>query len=207
MKILVTLSGGLDSVGVLYKALTDPAYQDYGIVVHHVHFINRENRAHAEHIAVENVLNYFKSRPDQYRQLEYSESVLQVPETETNGMFDSDATSFIASYICRITPEIKEVHYGTTASDSDGSPMREQYLTDRKRIGATMVELFAPSVKRKYLVNDMTKKEIFDMLPPELSAMAWSCRTPIYDEGTPLECGQCKTCQQMSEIRDLRRSR
>ena len=35
--ILAMYSGGLDSLGMIYKLLTDPEYKDYVLHIHHVH--------------------------------------------------------------------------------------------------------------------------------------------------------------------------
>lgn len=201
MKILVTLSGGLDSLGVLYKALTDPAYKSYDIVAHHVHLINIENRAFAERQAIAEILHYFKSRPEQYRAFEYSESTLEVPYNGPRGMFDSDAVNFIAGYLCSIDPEIVEVHTGVTASDGEGGDGRDQYLADRQRIGRELVAVFSPA-KKVYPLHHMTKREIWNMMPTDLAKLAWSCRRPTYEAGTPIACGICATCKQIKAALD-----
>jgi tRNA(Ile)-lysidine synthase TilS/MesJ len=52
-QILAMYSGGLDSLGMVYKLLTDPEYRDYSVHVHHVHNKNVEQRNRAEAIAVD----------------------------------------------------------------------------------------------------------------------------------------------------------
>ena len=42
--ILAMYSGGLDSLGMVYKLLTEEQYKDYYIHIHHVHNKNVENR-------------------------------------------------------------------------------------------------------------------------------------------------------------------
>ena len=54
--ILAMYSGGLDSLGMIYKLLTDPEYNDYGLHIHHVHNRNVEDRARAEAVVVPMVL-------------------------------------------------------------------------------------------------------------------------------------------------------
>ena len=49
-------SGGLDSLGMVYRLLTDPEYQDYDLHIHHVHNKNIENRHRAEDIMVQQAL-------------------------------------------------------------------------------------------------------------------------------------------------------
>ena len=54
--ILAMYSGGLDSLGMVYRLLTDPEYQDYNLHIHHVHNKNIENRHRAEDIMVQQAL-------------------------------------------------------------------------------------------------------------------------------------------------------
>ena len=46
-------SGGLDSLGMVYKLLTEDEYKDHDIHIHHVHNKNVEQRWRAEQIAVD----------------------------------------------------------------------------------------------------------------------------------------------------------
>ena len=50
--ILAMYSGGLDSLGMVYQLLTDPAYAEYGLHIHHVNNRSIENRHAAEAIMV-----------------------------------------------------------------------------------------------------------------------------------------------------------
>ena len=54
-------SGGLDSLGMVYKLLTEEQYQEYDIHIHHVHNRNVENRHRAEAIAVNIALKELKT--------------------------------------------------------------------------------------------------------------------------------------------------
>ena len=45
--ILAMYSGGLDSLGMVYRLLTDPEYTDYAVHIHHVHNRNVEDRVRA----------------------------------------------------------------------------------------------------------------------------------------------------------------
>jgi 7-cyano-7-deazaguanine synthase in queuosine biosynthesis len=44
-------------------------------------------------------------------------------------------------------------------------------------------------------VLELSKRQVWEMLPEEIGRAAWSCRTPAYDrEKNPRPCGRCITC-------------
>lgn len=177
-------SGGLDSTGVLYKLINSKEE----LLVHHLYLSNKENRAEAEAVAVKNIVEYMKK----IRNFTYTESYHEYPSYNGSFMWDSDLYNFVAGTICLCIKEIKQVAIGRTKSDI-GIEVR----ADR---GTKMLNLFAPDVKKIYPVGDMTKKEIYDMLPVELRDLTWSCRTPIYKENNIEKCGRCKTCLEITSI-------
>ena len=74
--ILAMYSGGLDSLGMIYKLLTDPVYTDYDLHIHHVHNKNKEKRHYAEAITVDMALKELKNLGFTFT---YSESEIGVP--------------------------------------------------------------------------------------------------------------------------------
>ena len=54
-------SGGLDSLGMIYRLLTDTDYNQYNIHIHHVHNQNVENRQKAEAVTVKVALEELKN--------------------------------------------------------------------------------------------------------------------------------------------------
>jgi 7-cyano-7-deazaguanine synthase in queuosine biosynthesis len=173
-----------------------------------LYLLNKQNRAEAEQRSVKNILSYLSKS---YR-FKYSESYHEYPfysyidtiNTETeevkvtqNFIPDSDIYNFIAGTICLSLPTIKKVAVGRTKSDS-GSDMEDRTIRANK-----LLQLFAPNVQKIYPVGYLTKSEIHNMLPEELRNMTWSCRNPInLDENTSKECGKCKTCLEINQIRN-----
>ena len=51
------------------------------------------------------------------------------------------------------------------------------------------------TIIKEYPHRELTKEEVYKTLPPELAILTWSCRTPHYADGKPIECGRCKTCK------------
>ena len=200
---LLMFSGGLDSTGALWQLLQNKENQ---IHIHHLHLINKEKRAKAEHISVKNIISYISK---DYK-VKYSESYHEYPyysylsminnnamALNQNFMFDSDIYNFIAGTICLSLPKIKTIAIGRTKSDSSLD------VEQRAIRGNKLLELFTTNIKKVYPVGHLTKHEIYDMLPKELRDMTWSCRIPIYiDENTIKECGKCKTCLELNMIKN-----
>ena len=202
--ILLMFSGGLDSTGALWQLLQN---EENKVHIHHLHLINTEKRARAEDTAVKNIINYVT----QIRPVNYSQSYHEYPYysylrktkddsviLHQNFMFDSDLYNFIAGTICTSLPNIKSVAIGRTKSDFENIE-----IIQRATIGTSIFKLLAPNVEKFYPVGNMTKIEVYNMLPKELRDMTWSCRTPIYtDENTIKECGKCKTCLELNMIKN-----
>ena len=182
--ILAMYSGGLDSLGMIYKLLTDPEYRDYAVHIHHIHNKNVENRDRAEGIVVPLVLKELKRLSFDFV---YSES--QIASQPYNGqfMYDSDTINFFAGYICSVNPQITKVAMGMQANDGNHA------LEDRRKRADKILAAFT-DVTKIYPVLEMTKREIQDSLPPTLKKMFWSCRHPVYTETNITPCGKCDTC-------------
>ena len=182
-------SGGLDSLGTLYYLLTDPAYKDYKIHVHHVHQNNVERRSKAEAIAVKLALDELRSMGFNF---DYSESSITTPPFGNSFMFDTDSINFFAGYVCSVNPDIELVAMGMNSGDSN------QSLDDRRKRADAILAAFTP-VKKIYPVLNLSKREIYDRLPATLKNKFWSCRTPVYESQKINPCGRCKTCLQLKE--------
>lgn len=182
--ILALFSGGLDSLGMTYKLLTEEQYKDYDIHIHHVHNRNIENRHRAEAIAVNIALKELKRLGFKFA---YSESEIASMAYGKHFMFDSDMTNFFAGYIASVNPDIKKIAVGMQSNDGSNN------LPER-RIRADKILSAFTDVGKIYPVMDMSKREIYDMLPETLRNAFWSCRRPIYTEKNIAPCGKCDTC-------------
>lgn len=176
-------SGGLDSTGVLWKLINSKEQ----LLVHHLYLSNKENRAEAEAIAVKNIIDYMK----EIREFSYTESYHEYPSYNGNFMWDSDIYNFVAGTICLSMKTLKEVAIGRTKSDIG--------IEQRAERGTKILNILSPNVKKIYPVGEMTKKEIYDMLPEELRKLTWSCRTPSYKNNNIEMCGRCKTCLEIKK--------
>lgn len=182
-------SGGLDSLGMVYKLLTDAEYKDYKLHIHHIHQDNVENRAQAEAAAVGTVLAELKRQGFRFV---YSESQISTIPFNGKFMYDSDSINFFAGYVCSVNPDIVHVAMGMQANDFNLS------LEERRKRADKILAAFT-DVKKIYPVLDMTKREIYDSLPESLRNMFWSCRLPTYTEKGIAPCGKCDTCVKLRE--------
>ena len=182
-------SGGLDSLGMVHKLLTDPKYKDYKLHIHHVHNRNVEQRDRAEAVAVEIALAELEKLGFSFI---YSESEIASQPYNGKFMFDTDSMNFFAGYICSVNPDIELVAMGMQANDDN------QSLSQRRERADKILAAFTP-VKKIYPVLDLTKREIYDSLPETLRNMFWSCRQPVYAEKSIAPCGKCDTCVKLRE--------
>jgi len=186
--ILMMLSGGLDSTATLQYLINNPVCDDQEIHVHHMNLVNFENRAPAESIAVHNILNYLKPLAFQY-----SESVHQYPNYGNRFLWDSDLVSFVAGNICLANPTIKYVAIGVTASDGSAP--------DRVKRAGIIFNSFETQAIKVFPIKGWTKQQAYDSLPVKLRDLTWSCRHPKYNGSQPIQCGTCKSCSELKQIK------
>lgn len=182
-------SGGLDSLGMIYKLLIDPEYKNYRLHIHHVHQRNVENRDRAEAVTVEMVLTELERLGFSFV---YSESEIGSQPYNGKFMFDTDSINFFAGYISSVNPNIVKVAMGMQANDANRA-------LEERRIRADKIFIAFTDAEKIYPVMDMTKREIYDMLPESLRDMFWSCRRPVYLETSIEPCGECETCVKLRE--------
>lgn len=198
-RTLVMLSGGLDSTAALWHVLNRP--DEYGkIHVHHIHLQNIEARWKAEAEAVQAVLAYMRTHaPTSFTS---SESTLNTPHFGKKFLFDTEVISFITGYMTSRDPLITKVVIGATGTDfvmgasqavSRGKAIHNAFHEKHKDHSAAVKE---------YPHSHLTKEEVVKTLPADLATLTWSCRTPRYRDGRPIECGRCKTC--VLELRNVR---
>ena len=187
--ILAMYSGGLDSLGMIYKLLTDPLYKDYNLHIHHLHNKNKEKRHYAEAITVDMALKELKNLGFTFT---YSESEIGVPSYGQFFMFDTDSLNFFAGYIASVNPDIEKIAMGLNANDANQS-------LEERRIRANKLLNAFTDAEKIFPVMDMRKREILDILPESLKKMFWSCRTPVYEEKSVEPCGKCDTCKTLKK--------
>ena len=190
--ILAMLSGGLDSVTMVYLLLK----QGHKLHIHHVEIENEEHRALAETVAVNNVLEYFKQ--NNLTNFTFTTSKITCPTINGNFLYDATVTNLFAGFICSNEKKIKSVAIGATKEDSQFSN------TTRFSQGRQILEMFT-TAEKIYPIKEFTKRELYDMLPDELKNLFWSCRTPKYENNYAIKCDRCFTCGQMKKLEILQK--
>ena len=202
--ILAMYSGGLDSLGMIYRLLTDEKYKEYFIHIHHIHISNVENRDRIEAKVSEQALRELSRMGLAYG---YSQSKITSPVYVNNAgsatfLFDTDTVSFFAGFACSVDPAIVHVAIGMNSTERPDTGSAN--LLKRRRRADAILAAFTDATKI-FPVADLSKREIFDMLPESLRDKFWSCRTPVnyYDlfvnKNVAKECGTCKSCLQLKE--------
>lgn len=199
---LIMLSGGLDSLYVLHEALTRT---DDVLWVHHVNLINREQRHRAEALACANIAAWCTEHTRPFR---YTESTIDHSAFELFGR-DLLMVAFEAGLVVQnahalwkrgfdrwmlgyCQEEANELVNGVPVAHSARRGLTETC------IATSAAPLVAPPLHSGPLLS---KRAQLEALPPELAALAWTCRRPIWRQDTPTECGACKTCKLMRAIR------
>ena len=192
--ILCLYSGGIDSVGMLHKLLTDNKYSAYSIHVHHLNLVNIEKRNIAEKKAFHDTLLYFEENG--YRKFTQSESRYDYPIYNGKRISDIEVCIVLGCIFVNNVPNISSIAFGVTKDDLQRALIEDTFIRNDKIVEA----ISKTGVKRIYPVVDYTKQDIIDFLPEELTDMAWSCRTPIYVEGVYIECGNCNSCKKIKRM-------
>lgn len=199
-KILAMYSGGLDSAGVLYRLLTDTQFAGYEVHVHHMHVVNRENRAPAEGTAVAQTLKLMTG--EAYRPFKFTQSLHRYDFMRKGMVWDMDLSAFMAGNICAADPTIKHVAMGRTRTDVESGG--EDFLKRMERaqtIFKAIISLDASNATYIFPAVDLTKAEIWEMLPAPIRQATWSCRRPVYDDDRkPSPCCACATCKERAEF-------
>jgi 7-cyano-7-deazaguanine synthase in queuosine biosynthesis len=192
-------SGGIDSTGVLHQLFTNERYADYNLIVHHIHIINRENRALAEANAVKNILTYYQKNIS--RDITYTESTFNTvgfaPLKARRFPYDMDVCAFFSGNICSAREDITFVAMGRTKTDVGVSGESFLHRMERaQKIFKSVLSLEKRETDPEYIfpVLDYNKKEIWEFLPEAVRSNTWYCRRPVYQNETTIPCGKCETC-------------
>ncbi len=204
--ILAMFSGGIDSTGVLHQLFTNSEFADSPIIIHHVILQNRENRAAAELQAVEKIVKYY-AQTFPSREFLYTDCVFNTmgfaPLNSTRFPFDMDVCAFIAGNICVARKDIKQVAMGRTSTDlASGGENFKQRMARAQEVFQALHRLEQGAVPEYiFPVVEMSKKEIWHMLPDPVKESSWYCRHPRYlEDGAAVTCEQCQTCKEVAEF-------
>jgi 7-cyano-7-deazaguanine synthase in queuosine biosynthesis len=70
---------------------------------------------------------------------------------------------------------------------------------EERRVRANKIFTAFTDAEKIFPVLNMSKREIYDMLPDTIRNKFWSCRHPVYKEKNITSCGKCDTCIKLQE--------
>ncbi len=191
---LVMLSGGIDSVWTLYRLLKDT---DDEIFAHHIHFVNEEGRHEAEAAAARAVAGWLRKH---VRAFHYSETGIDHRNMRWFG-FDIMGVGFEAGICARslLLARKRPMDRWTIGTCAEEGHDAERFVHVEAVMAANCYPDPAPPF---FLLPPVPKAQEVAELGPDLAALCWTCRRPKRKpEGGFAECGKCKTCKLMAEIR------
>ncbi len=204
--ILCMFSGGIDSSGVLHSLVTDPAFRDRELIVHHIILQNRENRAKAEMDSVTAIIKHYQEQHPE-RPFTYTQSVFNTmgfaPLQANRFPFDMDVCAFTAANIAVARKDVRQIAMGRTKTDVDSGGQNFQKRMERAQNVFRAVYSLETETVPDYIfpVINMTKQAIWEMLPEPVQNASWYCRQPQYSEdGLAHPCKQCITCKEVQEF-------
>lgn len=188
--LIAAVSGGLDSVAMLWRLLTET---DQPVHVHHVHMRQRVDfgRARAELKALDAILRWIDGRARPF-----------VYTTSMRG-----PASMRSSDIVVVTEECAKAGLvyprGAVTGLARGANWHDMNsgATNRRQAAAQAAwERFwgsgAPPIV--FPIGELTRPEVWAILPEELARLTWSCRRPMAaGENRLRHCGACRTCREL----------
>jgi 7-cyano-7-deazaguanine synthase in queuosine biosynthesis len=186
---LLGLSGGLDSVYVLYRWLSDNPGKR--LMVHHCRLVNRHGRQPLETAGARGAVEWCRAQgltnfdymetsidAGDLRNLPYDEFLLTV----LNGLILRDARYRDIPVLLVPTPKDEYVRLG------------DRLTRRREKSRRIRSEFVRTSIRSRYPIEHMTKEQVLAACPPELRAVSWSCRSP---KPGGERCHTCHTCRQI----------
>ncbi len=198
--VLVMLSGGLDSVAMLYKMLTE-THQNEILHVHHIALESWESdyKSDGELTAAHKTMGYFKD----YR-FEHSHSWINY----FYPVFDQTQYYHTAGCLAACLPKVHSVAIGRTKSDLFNFTRydpKQEVIQDHEELFYLTAKSFCTFKSKKinskliFPVQNYTKTELYNCLPTELKETFWSCRRP---SNWDTICGKCSKCKEIQKIKE-----
>lgn len=186
---MMGLSGGVDSVYVLYKWLSENPTKR--LLVHHCRLSNRFGRQPLETFGARSAVDW--CRAQRLDNFDYIETGIDVGDltslpydefllTVMNGVILRDARYRDIPVLLMPTPKDEYERLGgrLTKRRAKSRRIRSEFVTT--------------GIRTEYPIEHMTKAEVLAACPPDLRALSWSCRAPQPDGK---RCHTCHTCRQI----------
>jgi hypothetical protein len=190
-KVLIQLSGGIDSTYVLWKWLTENP-EDY-CLVHHINLIEirddkgniSENRYYEEKVAVDKILKWLDSKG--LNNYFYVENTFDYGNF-TSCLYDVELCGLLAGILLQ-SPRwqtIEHVFHPIYGWETE----RE----DKKRNYMNMIA--EREINSVYPLAGLSKSDVIRQIPKELLDLCWYCRNP---QQQCIPCRECHTCKEVEK--------
>ena len=199
-RTLVMLSGGLDSTYVLCRLLAET---DDEIVAHHVALMNIEGRWQVEAERVPRILCAARRVWGRGAQLTHSRVDRRGLDFYGIDMMTVGFEAGLAAMAWAWRGDGRLPDRWTIGTCAEEGHNEGRFV----HVAACCAANCWPHEPPRFelLLPLKTKAEQLAWLPPEIAALTWSCRRPRINPDAAgrqwLECGQCKTCQQLAAAR------
>jgi hypothetical protein len=184
--ILAAVSGGLDSVAMLYRLLTTAADP---IHVHHISIRAVTGRWKAEGQAMALIVPWLQTHA---RPFGYTTAIYPPPlrRPDISIVSDECARMIKAGLIPMPAALARGANWHDMRSKGTGTRQRSAAMRWQLALGPKAPPIIFP-------IADMKRRALWAMLPPQLAVLTASCRRPRVREGVWHACGGCQTCDQL----------
>ncbi len=199
---LVMLSGGSDSVGLLFKLLKENPAQD--VHAHHVTLKDPAGRSAMESKAVNDVMAYCRKH---YGPVGFTSS--DYVYQNQSWLFDYPIVGFHAGQVTRDLCQQRngadiQVYIAEQANDNHGE------IAARRKIQQGTFDIQfqdwreagLPVPVMVYPCRDITKAELASYIPEALEQSVWSCRYPQHAGSHIIPCGKCGPCIELFKSKE-----
>lgn len=187
--IVAAVSGGLDSVGLLWRLLEghEPVH------VHHVSMRTvKTRRGQSEDSAMRSIVPWLRDRKGSFG---YTESVYR-PGRDPGGYDVVIVTRHVAETCKRLGLVPSAYCRGGALHDEAAKGIAKRRARAAQEWSRCWPKGKAPPIE--FPLSSMSRAEIWAMLPDELRMLTTSCRKPVVDGGQWRACGACAPCRQMA---------
>jgi 7-cyano-7-deazaguanine synthase in queuosine biosynthesis len=192
--VLLMLSGGVDSTWLLHHYLGETNQR---VHAHHISMrYPHQERWRAEDPACERIVAWCR---ENMREFEYSTSRFDLDFHRIG--WDSDLQLLVASKVAlNLGPGPITLALGWCAEDLERPRVRER---QERGVTPALWRALCESAGRPNLTRDiampiverrLSKADLVAQLPDDLLELTWSCRSPVFTDGTARPCGRCHAC-------------
>lgn len=189
-KTVVTCSGGMDSVGLIWQLLNDT---DEEVFVQHIRHNCFYKHWESEEAAFIKCMDYMKKRCRSF-------TILPVMEYKADGPAEYRILPSVGGAIATHLSGADRLALAMLRTDSLNHDPKIKMKTLAAKEAFDMI-VANENVKRETPIISYAKKDWFDILPLELIDLTATCKHPIFvnNEWTP--CNKCNSCRRTIEAR------